>query len=229
MSHTNDIEDVLSSIRRLIATDGPGTQRTGPAPDPESSPVVPALILEPAARVTEPEDPFQTIHTLPAAPLDHGPKGSSEDPAGADLPQDVAALALQEQDVRDAEHFLTSPDTDLADFVTDLGTSPSSAFLESWIGGPTTPASVVPMPGYVENAAAMPLRPDAPESPGAETGLADLSPSGPSPVDDEALREMIAQVVREELAGELGERITRNVRKLVRREIRQIMASGDYD
>ena len=37
--------------------------------------------------------------------------------------------------------------------------------------------------------------------------------------DEEALREFIAQVVRDELQGALGERITRNLRKMVRREI----------
>ncbi|WP_170764057.1 hypothetical protein [Ruegeria lacuscaerulensis] len=43
-------------------------------------------------------------------------------------------------------------------------------------------------------------------------------------MDKEALRELIAQVVREELQGVLGERITRNVRKMVRREIYRALA-----
>ncbi|MGR3493439.1 MAG: hypothetical protein ACU0DW_15410, partial [Shimia sp.] len=46
-------------------------------------------------------------------------------------------------------------------------------------------------------------------------------------LDEGALREMVAEIVREELQGELGERITRNVRKLVRREIHRAMASKD--
>jgi hypothetical protein len=44
---------------------------------------------------------------------------------------------------------------------------------------------------------------------------------------DDAIRAMVTEIVREELAGELGERITRNVRRLVRREIREALASGD--
>lgn len=36
---------------------------------------------------------------------------------------------------------------------------------------------------------------------------------------DEALRDLVRAVIREELQGDLGDRITRNVRKLVRREI----------
>ena len=37
--------------------------------------------------------------------------------------------------------------------------------------------------------------------------------------DEDALRGLIADVVRQELQGELGEKMTRNIRKLVRREI----------
>ena len=48
-------------------------------------------------------------------------------------------------------------------------------------------------------------------------------------VDEEALREIIAEVVREELQGEMGVRITRNVRKLVRREIRLALAAQDIE
>lgn len=43
--------------------------------------------------------------------------------------------------------------------------------------------------------------------------------------DEEQLRDLVAQIVREELSGEMGERITRNIRKLVRREINRVLAS----
>lgn len=43
--------------------------------------------------------------------------------------------------------------------------------------------------------------------------------AGGSTLKDEELRQLIVNVVREELHGELGERITRNVRKMVRREV----------
>ncbi|MEM9786990.1 MAG: hypothetical protein AAF801_10855 [Pseudomonadota bacterium] len=46
-------------------------------------------------------------------------------------------------------------------------------------------------------------------------------------MEDDTLRVMVTEIIREELAGELGEKITRNVRKLVRREInRAFMARG---
>ena len=46
-------------------------------------------------------------------------------------------------------------------------------------------------------------------------------------VDQDALRALVVKTVHEELGGELGERITRNVRKLVRREINRVMMSRD--
>lgn len=52
--------------------------------------------------------------------------------------------------------------------------------------------------------------------------------AGGSKMDEGALREMIVDVVRQELQGEMGERITRNVRKLVRREINNALSSKPF-
>jgi hypothetical protein len=46
-------------------------------------------------------------------------------------------------------------------------------------------------------------------------------------LDEEMLREMVSEIVRRELQGSLGERITRNVRKLVRREIYRALETRD--
>lgn len=48
-------------------------------------------------------------------------------------------------------------------------------------------------------------------------------------LDEETLRRMVAEIVREELQGPLGERITRNVRKLVRREIYRALAEQGFE
>ena len=48
-------------------------------------------------------------------------------------------------------------------------------------------------------------------------------------IDEDTLREMVAEIVRRELQGSLGERITRNVRKLVRREIHRALAARELD
>jgi hypothetical protein len=46
-------------------------------------------------------------------------------------------------------------------------------------------------------------------------------------IDTETLRELVTEIIRQELQGPLGERITRNVRKLVRREINRALDIED--
>lgn len=76
---------------------------------------------------------------------------------------------------------------------------------------------------------------DEPAQPDHDTGDADLSDTllGEEPegmlIDEETLRDMVCDIVREELQGALGERITRNVRRLVRREIHRALASQELD
>jgi hypothetical protein len=47
--------------------------------------------------------------------------------------------------------------------------------------------------------------------------------------DEEVLRDLVRDLIREELQGGLGERITRNVRKLVRAEIARAIAAQDIE
>jgi hypothetical protein len=62
-----------------------------------------------------------------------------------------------------------------------------------------------------------------------EAGSAPEADAADTLIDEDALRELVAAVLREELQGPLGERITRNVRKLVRREIHRALAVRDLD
>lgn len=48
-------------------------------------------------------------------------------------------------------------------------------------------------------------------------------------IDEEALRQLIAEIIRQELQGTLGERITRNVRRLVRQEIQRALSTQDLE
>jgi hypothetical protein len=56
-------------------------------------------------------------------------------------------------------------------------------------------------------------------------GLAEERPrAAAAPIlDEEALRGVVNAIVREELQGELGDRISRNLRKLIRREIAHLL------
>ena len=53
------------------------------------------------------------------------------------------------------------------------------------------------------------------------------TPAGGQLVDPDALRALVGEMIREELQGEMGERITRNVRKLVRREINRVITEQE--
>jgi len=57
----------------------------------------------------------------------------------------------------------------------------------------------------------------------------DLSDIDETVLDEATLRELVSDIVRKELTGELGERITRNVRKLVRREIHRALLTREFD
>lgn len=48
-------------------------------------------------------------------------------------------------------------------------------------------------------------------------------------IDEDTIREIVSEMVRAELQGDLGDRITRNVRKLVRREIHHALATRELD
>lgn len=117
--------------------------------------------------------------------------------------------------------------------------------------GATQPQAEDAPTGAEEASERQPDSPAAPEEPadtvtdllddpaGEQPSVSDIEDLGESPfsfpddddsfVDEEALRDLIAEVVREELQGEMGVRITRNIRKLVRREIRLALAAQDLE
>ena len=69
----------------------------------------------------------------------------------------------------------------------------------------------------------------ASQKPTANTTTATIFDADGGVLDEETLRDIIVDVVREELQGVLGQRITRNVRKMVRREIRLALAAEDLE
>lgn len=65
------------------------------------------------------------------------------------------------------------------------------------------------------------------EAPGEEIAEEPQEHAGGGETGDPEMRALVARLIREELQGELGERITRNVRKLVRREIKRVLEARD--
>ncbi|MDE3027871.1 MAG: hypothetical protein KGH84_05695, partial [Paracoccaceae bacterium] len=71
-------------------------------------------------------------------------------------------------------------------------------------------------------------RPDvAPEKPTDEASVFDEDDD--AIIDEDGLRDLVRDMIRQELQGALGERITRNVRKLVRAEINRALAGRELD
>jgi len=69
-----------------------------------------------------------------------------------------------------------------------------------------------------------PILPETATAPQAEA-----APAQAPVIDEEMLRDMVSDIVRAELQGALGERITRNVRKLVRREIHRALTAQELE
>jgi hypothetical protein len=71
--------------------------------------------------------------------------------------------------------------------------------------------------------------PAASQNEADEDGDRDILMADDTILDEESLRELVADIVRQELQGALGERITRNVRKLVRREIHRALTAQELE
>ena len=250
------IEDVLSSIRRLVSedsrvrpSDAPvdqdgDTDATTPAPDMPGR-----LVLTPALRVADaepgPEADAQTV-AEPEAQDAAGDGDHQGEPPDAVSPDDAA----QDSDARDAaiahvgealawedhhEDELPDPAPEVAgeqmtpahadhgaeaDADMDDETDPAQAGTGDFVFSSTRDTA---MPGG--DSAGY----DAPEASLGPDGQDSLFGEDEAILDEEMLREMVAEIVRQELQGALGERITRNVRKLVRREIQRALARHDLE
>lgn len=194
-----EIEDVLSSIRKLVSDD----LRPGGAPPSSVAatprPQVPRLVLTPALRVPA---------VAPAAP-----------PVAPDEPDHAAA---------------TAPDDGIAGRLAELEAlmAGQAHEFEDETAGQDAPSSIVQMaPDHHADAPEAPFLGDEDHHLAADGfDWANPSPAVADPatdLDDAALRDLIRDVLREELQGAMGERVTRNLRKLVRAEIaRALTARG---
>jgi cell pole-organizing protein PopZ len=168
-----EIEDVLNSVRRLVAQVESGS-RLAP------------LVLTPAMRVDR--DAPETA-----------PQG--EEAAGA-----RAGMAS------DAPPAAATP----ADATADGPDAPGE---NAETGRPAPAAAETAGPRAEERDGGLP-EPSTPQfSSQRAAGNMALGPALPTALEERALQEMVTQIVRDELHGRLGERITLAVRKLVRNEI----------
>lgn len=233
-----EIEDILSSIRRLVSED----LRPAPRAEIVSRMVVAEkLILTPALRVVRPAP--QPVETAPAAPEVGAKKPVTArlhlEAAPAKAPDLVATLTQGvDQQALDWDSETGDPAPDIASLDWSSFTFARRPPQETWAPQPraaeaAAPAWAQPDPG--ESIAPVAEAPIAEDVPGwadeAEAkALADLDAPEAEEIPDSAqeddnifseqvLRELVRDLIREQLQGDLGERITRNIRKLVKAEI----------
>lgn len=149
--------------------------------------------------------------------------------AAFDLPQDAGEPPGDEP--AEAE-LAAAPDAALPAAAELPSADAAAAFGDAGAGLP--PATPVPPPAAAAPAGLAPagLSLDA-DPDGEEAELADLGlfeGDETLPLDEAALRDLVAEIIRDELRGALGARIARNLRQIVRQEIaRELAARGLSD
>lgn len=228
-----DAEDVLSSIRRLVS------QRQPKAPAPEESEPE-RLVLTPSLRVPETELPADPL-PLERAALDNttwsledriaeledavGGRPQEWEPDGSEDDEQETPATFVFQHRRpmiepEPEPFRPQRTEGLVE-----AEEPPAAFTAE--ADAEAPEEAMAEPGAVEETPAVTetIAEAEPETAASEPQEADPALAALGAIDEDALRDLVAEIVREELQGELGVKITRNVRKLVRREIQLALAA----
>lgn len=227
-----------------------------PAPDEEAADEEAAAPLwsEPDEIVDNaPEEGAAPRHEEPSrsanSPLPDEAFATPEFPAQDEVPDEVpeaaAAAAGHPADARDAEQDAEDASTDeppaLADAAGDTVAAPEAAQAEDEPDTEQTPDMLAETSdaAHPDDTAEAPMRPTIVR--GGQPVLHDAEPEedddpddeavapATAKIDEDALRLMVAQLIREELRGVLGERITSNVRKLVRREIQRALRDQTLD
>jgi len=273
-----EIEDVLSSIRRLVSESG-GAQAEvrkaskifeNKAPEPETGAETPAekpavlekLVLTPSLRVAEaPEAVVESEDTSepeaePEIELAHEAEDAHEaEEHHAEVSEETQPEAVSEESAERAaeteqtpeqsadEHVNAPEGESLKDRIEQLEAAVSSQDGEweeendesvetlQWEDHGTEGTSDENMSApeaFAEHHHDFDAADEADKITEAEDEY-DFLAGDETLLDEDTLREMVADIVRQELQGALGERITRNVRKLVRREIHRALMAQEFE
>jgi len=245
-------DDVLSSVRRIVASEAgaaaeaetgkllltPSLRVAGPEEQAESDdfsrPVPGRDFPTLEDRIAELEAAVGSEH------VDWEPDGSEDQaqhaPRAVVLPMNRSArrTGAERSETETDENdlvFAVAGESEGAEAPLEFGDKAADAEDEAPAAEPETPGQSESQPLAAEGE-----RPAAPafatfrhrgQLPTPPENL--LDDDEPALLDEGALRELVAEIVREELQGGLGERITRNVRKLVRAEIQRAFAARDLD
>ena len=242
-----EIEDVLSSIRRLVSEDlRPGVRSVSAKKTDEKLLLTPAFRVVPAAAPVVPaadEHVTALPNRAPLARLHLGVETANEK-SFATLERAVEDQDTEwESEVGDPAPLVLAMEWPDAGWtpVQDTGAAQPAAVEKSELTPPWAQdeAEVSAALDPVDFQDPPIAEPDTAWADQAEAeAVADLraeeagdfaSDAGEMAFDENVLRNLVRDLIREELQGGLGERITRNVRKLVRAEIARALATQDLD
>ena len=247
---SGEIEDVLSSIRKLVSEDLRPQPRVAASLMAQASvPDAGKLLLTPALRVVE--GTAEAEATLAAAETSAADTSDAEPTRRLRLDTVVAAFAARVSPPADGWEAETGdatvtrlvrtpvlvldrqapvepfPDATAEDDTAEgLGVTeaeivdavPTGRLHFAWQAGRADPGD----DDGLELLADEPL-PEAEVLQGAED-----APEAPMlDLDSDALADMVRDILREELQGALGERMTRNIRRMVRAEVARILTTKD--
>lgn len=209
-SSSQDVEQVLSSIRRLVGERDVSVPRD-------------KLILTPALRVMAPGSSpdsrgggnasgLRRTNGHSASCAVQSENGAVSGSGGAFFRSETPGASLERR-ITELENVIARSDATWVSEAEDMA-------------GRLMHGAVRPISKTSGGLATKPPAPEADDLPetgeeGAALDTRDLR--------EEELRRLVTDVVREELQGALGERITRNVRKLIRSEIRRVLAEANLD
>ena len=204
----------------------------------------PAWQADDGGDVTDASDPVEEIADDPGAPMwidaEEGPDGQFDTLADAGAPveggPEEAAVAPDGSDVADASW---APEVDGTHVVDDPVPSDQAEAQDTMeetdaaVADDDTPRRLhlhEAAPDHRSGPRILRSQPEARLHAEADDDEEESIFAGSDTlIDEETLRILVADIIRKELQGTLGERITRNVRKLVRREIQRALSSQDFD
>ncbi len=228
---------------RTAANDTP--PKAGAAPAPTSAtdgPLIlgPAAVVSPdnsrSAETAQAEDAFPPENIAEAAPAEPG-AASKRSAARASLEETIAELEAAITHQTDEWEPDGSEDMPVVDWASAAsqaglfaarGRRPAVVENAEELPPRATDVDGAPMDEPPQTAATAPFPMDADPDPSVGSAAAGIF-GDDTVIDEAALRDLVADIVRQELQGKLGERITRNVRKLVRREIYRVISSEGFD
>ena len=219
----DEVEDILFSVRKLVAQEQGRKQSFAPQP---SVSLPGKLVLTAELRVPSDTGQAPLPADEPVAAPAQAPERDQAPISTRSLLQRISEQAVVHEpaasEAAEPVHDTSEPAqvpvprgaTEGDDSPEDAGLEHTLARLEAMLAGNAPPAPALAQAPEQNAAVATEDRPRTPDQNGEET----------LEIDEAMLSQLVAHIVRRELQGELGEKITRAIRKLVRAEVARELA-----